>query len=156
MNVSLIGWSHPGSLIAKNLGQPWHMHMERKMLTLHCSSLEFTKSDTSKLSLPVWQQVYFRRIWDHRSFFSSEECRCVGSERERVRSTPYGFLSAQKSNQKFTHLLCKILYKCFSKQYSVKNRNFQWYNPISNHLRTCCELANVVYPLFFASKTAVT
>ena len=27
------------------------------------------KSDTLKLSFPVWQQVYFRRIWDHRSFF---------------------------------------------------------------------------------------
>ena len=35
MNISLIGWSHLGSIIVKNLRQPWHMQTKRNRKRHH-------------------------------------------------------------------------------------------------------------------------
>ena len=45
MNISLIGWSHLGSLIVKNLRQPWHMRLFKEQSFIFYSVISSITDD---------------------------------------------------------------------------------------------------------------
>ena len=51
MNISLIGWSHLGSLIVKNLRQPWHKSTK--------ATIKRSLGPKSQLKDPVLLQVWY-------------------------------------------------------------------------------------------------